>query len=235
MRLSNIKEKRKEAQLEYQQQFNQIIDKKLEEVYPDISSTINIAFQHLKDTQFVINSFHNLSNKTFDNLIEVLALINKLSLNELKEIYNFSKNDIQQLQGLEELVYEGSFKNLKQHMDDIFNKYARSFLEIDTQVNENNRKTALQISIMRHMNIIFHTEALYFNNHKLAISIKGRASFCEIVSGENCTSHQINCDDFHGQIHPLAWLNNHNPPYHPNCHCFPIFYTMNEVKDNTKE
>ena len=132
----------------------------------------------------------------------------------------------------ENLCYDGNEKALEDRVINIYRQYANQ-LKTEKQV----RPDTLMYSLAGLMLRIMDTEAMYLSNHLLALVEPGHAQFGEYVSGENCTSNEPEsiCDQYCDGIHTLATLHQRVPPFHPNCHCFAVYYTIDELNDSNKE
>ena len=133
-------------------------------------------------------------------------------------------------EALAQFCYDEDENELKTRFTDIYSGYA------DQAAKEKNfRVDTMMYSLFGLTYRIADTEAMYLSNHLLKIVKFGE--FGEYVSGENCVSDDPSgiCDQYCNGIHSVAMLHQHIPPFHPNCHCFAVYYTIDELNDSNKE
>lgn len=133
---------------------------------------------------------------------------------------------------LDHWCYDGDIKKLDKRVANLFNTYADQALKEDIF-----RPDTMTYSLFGLVFRIANTESMYLANHLLMVVSKDKAQFGEYVSGENCISDDEPniCDNFCNGIHTLATLHRRVPPFHPNCNCFAIYYTIDELNDSNKE
>lgn len=133
---------------------------------------------------------------------------------------------------LTNFCYDQDETKLNNRITDIFKNYSSQI-----SIESDPRAKTMTYSLFGLMFRIANTESMYISNHLLALVDKPNAQFGEYVSGENCTSadDRGNCDNFCDGIHTLATLHRRVPPFHPNCNCFAIYYTIDELNDSNKE
>lgn len=131
---------------------------------------------------------------------------------------------------LDHWCYDGDVKKLDERVANLFNTYADQALKEDIF-----RPDTMTYSLFGLVFRIANTESMYLANHLLMLASKGSAQFGEYVSGENCPNSEMICDHYCNGIHTLATLHQRIPPFHPNCNCFAIYYTIDELNDSNKK
>lgn len=231
----DLRNKKIEAHDRYAKDLQQIIDLNMEIIFAYLKQMRDALNEDLtksptrKDTNWAAPILMNTGNRIFVQIDRIRAKTFQLTKTyiETQKIGTFP-NAIK----LADFCYDGDHNKFKQRVLDIFARYAAQL-----RIEKTSRPDTMMYSLFGLMFRIADTESMYIANHLLALASKGEAQFGEYVSGENCISKDPVgvCDQYCNGIHTLATLHRKIPPFHPNCHCFAVYYTIDELNDSNKE
>ena len=148
-----------------------------------------------------------LEDTIYDSLTETYAITAKA----VEEIYDIIFTEKIDDDTLRNLTYSADGKTLNDRLSEHY----------DDAIDRNDPTTYFYNRIV----VIMDTEALYASNHVIHGKLKRRATYVEVINGDNeaCWEHP-ECEYWlqQGKI-PIEELKE-LPPYHPECECEVIYY-----------
>lgn len=178
-------------------------DQYLEKLFKQIRSHFRLPREQRNKELFLAE----LEDTIYESLTETYAITAKA----VEEIYNIIFTEKIDDDTLRNLTYSADGKTLNERLS---NHY-------DDAIVRNDPTTYFYNRIV----VIMDTETLYASNHVIHGKLKRRASYVEVINGNNeaCWEHP-ECEHYLKQgkipIEELELL----PPYHPECECEVIYY-----------